>query len=719
MKQLDTLQQLIPTLREAGDKECLVAMQPEGRTSYSCTEIATAAERLARGLVQAGLQQGEYVPILASNRVDWVIAALAILEAGGAVSPLDTQIQTSALERIVADSEARFIFTTTEYVNRLRRFDPQDQIRLILFDVEPDDDRGWRVLLSDDHSIALPRVEPGDPAALFYTSGTTGLPKGVSLTHHNIAFQLNAVHAVRLLRDEDRVLLPLPMYHVYPFTVGMLIPLSATTPIILPQALTGPQLIRALVEGEVSIIIGIPRVYRAVYDGIEAQIAARGKLALKAFQATLQQCIRLRQKQGWEVGQRLFTPIRNRFGPKVRLLTSGGSALSPDLAWKLEGLGWNVAIGYGLTETSPMLTMNLPPPAGPPNLSSVGPALPGIDLHLDLTVEPEENAASMNGNLPQEGEILARGPSVFTGYRNLPKQTAEAFTDDGWFRTGDLGYFDNNGDLYISGRASTLIVTEGGKNIQPEPVEDIYHQHQFIREIGILQDDENQLVAVVVPEIDEINWHRNGDTARAIREAIDDRLQAVPSYQRITDYAIAEVPLGRTNLGKIQRHKLSKNYRQIKQGTLETQPEHAGPIAIEDMSEKDQMLLADPVVRDVWDWLSERYPDKRLTPDTSPQLDLGIDSLEWLTLSLELSDRFGVELSDEAMGRINLVRELLQEVQAAATNGQSGSGLSLANPDDLLTDDQKKWLTPRWSVVELLGMLIYFPLRVLARLYFG
>lgn len=717
MNKLDTLQQLMPTLRQAGDKACFLAMQPDGIARWSCAEVVEAAERLARGLLLAGLKRGEYVPILAGNRVDWVIAALAIIAAGGAVSPLDTQIQTPSLERILGDSEARFIFTTTDYVNRLRQIDADGRLRHILFDVEPEDERGWRSMLSDDPAIELPRVEPDEPAALFYTSGTTGVPKGVALTHHNLAFQINSVHAIHLLHDDDRVLLPLPMYHVYPFTVGMLIPLASTVPIVLPQALTGPQLIRALVEGGVTIIVGVPRVYRAVYDGIEAQIAARGNLAAKAFQATLKQSIRLRQNQGWEVGQRLFAPIRNRFGPDVRLLASGGSALAPDLAWKLEGLGWNVAIGYGLTETAPMLTMNLPPESGPPKLGSVGPALPGIDLRLDYTIEREDNAPPTNSDLPREGEILARGPSVFTGYRNLPQQSADAFTEDGWFRTGDLGYFDDDGFLYISGRASTLIVTEGGKNIQPEPLEAIYHDHMFIREVGILQDEDNKLAALIVPELDEINWHRNGDVDRAIREAVDEQVQSVPSYQRITDYAIADVPLPRTNLGKIQRHTLVEYYHQAKAGAIEAHPEYASPIAIEDLSEKDQALLADPLLRKVWDWFSERYPEKRLTPDTSPQLDLGVDSLEWLTLSLELSERMGVELSDNAIGRITTIRELLQEVQSAAERGP-GRGMSLENPDEILTDEQIKWLTPRGVIIELVGALIFFPMRVLARLFF-
>ncbi|MCB0193498.1 MAG: AMP-binding protein, partial [Anaerolineae bacterium] len=212
MENSDTLQSLIPQLLKKGDKECLLELHSEGITRWSCVDVAQTAGQLARGLVAAGVKPGEYIPILATNRAEWPIAALGILGAGAAVSPLDSQIKSEALGRILADSQARFIFTTTEYVNRLRRLDPEEKLRLILFDVAADDARGWRVLLNDDPATALPVVAPDDPAALFYTSGTTGVPKGVPLTHRNLVFQIESVKAVDLVHDDDRILLPLPMY---------------------------------------------------------------------------------------------------------------------------------------------------------------------------------------------------------------------------------------------------------------------------------------------------------------------------------------------------------------------------------------------------------------------------------------------------------------------------------------------------------------------------
>jgi long-chain acyl-CoA synthetase len=713
MESRSTLQSLVDKLDGLGDKECILEMQPQGLTRWTCTEVAGTARRLAQGLIEAGVRPGDVVPILAHNRPEWIIAALAILSSGGVVSPLDTQITPPNLARVLRDSAAGFIFTTTDYLNRLGQLRLENDLRPILFDVAPDDERGWRARLADA-SPSLPRVEPADPAALFYTSGTTGVPKGVPLTHRNLTFQLQSVHQANLLRDDDRILLPLPMYHVYPFTVGTLTPLAFGLPLVLPQALTGPQILRALAAGRVTIIVGVPRIYRAVYEGLLGQIAARGKLAAAAFEKTLQGSIWLRRRWNWRIGQTLFRPVRARLGPNLRLLTSGGSALDPDLAWKLTGLGWEIGIGYGLTETSPMLTMNIPNNKTP-RLGSVGKPLPGIELRLAPVAQLEENDRQNNSAGPVEGEIQARGVSVFAGYRNLPDQTAQAFTADGWFCTGDLGYFDEAGYLYISGRVSTLIVLEGGKKIQPEPLEEIYEQHQFIREIGILY-EQNQLAALIVPEIEAVNRLRNGDVQQAIREAVAERAQAVPSYQRITDYAITQQPLPRTNLGKIKRHELVKNYVEARQG-ISRDDTSAGPIALADMSEQDQAMLAEPAARQVWDWLAGRYPDKNLTPDSSPQFDLGVDSLEWLTITLHIGEQTGVELDEAAIGRIGTVRDLLQEV-AAAAESETPPSAALDNAEALLSAEQKQWLNPPPLALQILFTLGFPIFQGLMRLMF-
>lgn len=715
LERLHTLQNLVTPPRQAVDAPAILMLHDNDVTTWTYGELSDYVERLAQGLVAAGVQPGEHIGILAGNRPEWIIACFAILRAGAVVMPLDSQITLDHLRHTLNDSMAQLVFTTTNYVNRLQQTAADQPLRTILFDVAPTDERSWRALLSTQ-TAQLPTMTPEDPAALFYTSGTTGVPKGVPLSHANLAFQIYGIDQSGLLRPDDRVILPLPMYHVYPFSTGLLIPFGLGLSLVLPEGLTGPQIVRAMRAGKPTVMIGVPRLYRALYTAIEAQFASRGKAASFYFNRTLALSRSLRERFNLHMGKTLLAPVHSRFGKQFRLITSGGSALDPELAYKLDALGWEVAIGYGLTETSPLLTINIPGEERR-RLASAGQAMPGIELKIAPLDPDVETNGSTDTPRPEgssaEGEVLARGIGVFAGYRNLPTNTSQAFTDDGWFRTGDLGYFDSDQFLYLSGRASTLIVTEGGKNIQPEPVEEIYQEHRFIEEIGILQHD-NQLVALIVPNMEAVNNWRNGDVERAMHEALGDQTQKLPTHQRVTDFATLPDELPKTNLGKIRRHKIKELYAQAKRGELQESAVATGPLPLEDMTESDRELLDHTATRLVWKWLAERYPDQRLTPDTSPQLDLGIDSLSWLNLSLEISERTGVELSEEAIARVNTVRDLLREVrQQTDTDGlstapaQMSQETVLSQPETILTAEQLSWLEPQGKGLETLGVPIY------------
>ena len=294
----------------------------------------------------------------------------------------------------------------------------------------------WEKFFRQEAS-GLPLVRREDVAVLFYTSGTTGPPKGVPLSHGNIASQLESIADLKIITAGDRALLPLPLHHVYPFVVGMLAPLTLGLPLVLPLSLSGQQLLRALREGEVTVIIGVPRLYSALYAGINARVESSGWVMRGLFRALLNISAVLRNSLGLRVGKLFFRSLHNRFGKHLRLFASGGSALDPQLASKLEALGWDVAIGYGLTETSPLLTINLPGQATP---GSVGKPFPGVEVRIDP--HALEKPERVRGH--EVGEVLARGPNVFAGYLNLPEKTAEVFTSDGWFRTGDMGYLDRS-----------------------------------------------------------------------------------------------------------------------------------------------------------------------------------------------------------------------------------------------------------------------------------
>ncbi|HET7273462.1 MAG TPA: AMP-binding protein [Rubrobacter sp.] len=696
MSELRTLGSVIDVLAEHGDRQAVLALQEEGAKSWSYGELAVHVLRLAHGLTKVGVSRGDHVMLLAPGQPEWMVACLAIIGAGAVATPVDVQLGDDALSRILDHSGASFIFTTADQTEKLEHLDTILKPKHIVLDRGKEDPRSWRHLLArKDRHAELPQPDPNDPAALFYTSGTTGAPKGVPLSHANLAFQIDAILGANVVNENDHMLVPLPLHHVYPFVMGMLAPLTLGLTIVLPQSLTGPQLVRALKEGKVTVITGVPRLYSALYSGIVERARSGGKLAAALFGISAGLSTWVRRRTGLDAGKAVMRPLRERLGPGLRILASGGAPLDPDLAQKLEGMGWRIVIGYGLTETSPLLALKLPDGK---KLESVGQPMHGIDVRIDPSSMPGEDTERrserrLTSEPYQEGEILARGPGVFSGYLNLPEETEDVFTKDGWFCTRDLGYFDEDGYLYVTGRASTLIVTEGGKNIQPEVVEEAYLEDQVIREIGVLQ-REGRLVAVILPDLDEIR-RRTAEIDRSIRHAVEEVSDRLPSYQRISEYTVTHQPLERTQLGKIRRHLLEERFDVAKKGA-EGASEAVGPMPIEEMPDEDRTLLENPVAREVWELLGRRYADRYLTPDTSPQLDLGIDSLGWMDLTLEIDQSTSVELSEEAIGRIYTVRELLSEVveQAEAGGRSVPQAMPLEHPEEILSDEQKRSLEP-------------------------
>lgn len=685
----DTLDPFYDALEARGERPALIAFTRAGRRQWSYAELARDSSALANGLQAQGVQPGDTVGLFAGDRPEWILAALGVLRAGAVPVPIDVQLGEQALRHVLADSGVQRVFTEQARAEKLRAAAPT-ALSLHLLDGPEDGPDAWRALLERGAPRRIP-ARGDDPAVLFYTSGTTGPPKGVPLSHRNIGFQLETLITAGLVTETDRVLLPLPLHHVYPFVCGMLTPLALGLPLIIPQAMTGPQIMRALSEGEASLLIGVPRLYGAVIAGIEAKAAGSGRLAAAALHGAIGLAATLRRRFGWRIGRYLFASLHRRVGPRLRVLASGGAPLPPDLAYRLEGLGWQLAAGYGLTETSPLLTLN---PPGRGKLQSVGKPVPGIELRIAPT--DRASAAGEAG----AGEIQARGPGVFSGYRNLPEKTAEVFTADGWFRTEDLGRLDADGYCYVLGRVSTLIVTPGGENVQPEAVEESYAQSTAIREIGVLQED-GRLVGLVVAAPETL---RAGQPEQTVRTALQDHAGRLPSYQRIADFALTPAPLPRTRLGKIQRHLLRERYAEAKQGRGPAAS--AGPMPIEEMAVEDRVLLEHPVARLVWDWLGRRYPEQRLTPDTSPELDLGIDSMEWLNLTMEISQTGGVELDEEAIARVQSVRDLLQEVSAAAEREGEPTD-PIEDPQASLPAGQHRWVAPLGPAAQRASQALY------------
>ncbi len=702
-RQFETLQELVRSLSQLDQLQCLLWFEDDTAHSLTYAQFVALAQDLARGLASKGIGPGDSVAIFAENRWQTIVLVAGILLSGAAVMPLDPQFSGNVLAHTLRDAAPCLLFANEPQQQAVCDSLGQCDIPVFL----TDNDHGktsWRSLLQPDGPTPQ-EVRPEDRAALFYTSGTTGLPKGVPLTHANLVFQQRAIIKTGLVQKADRLLLPLPLHHVYPFVVGIFTPFSLGVPLILPQALMGKELVKAIKEGKATIVIGVPRLYEALYAGVTSQINGLGWPAAPLIRLLIAASGLIRRRFNYYAGKTLLRGLHKKIGPSLRIMASGGAPLDPQLARDMEALGWKIAIGYGLTETSPILTVN---PPGSGRLDTVGKPLEGVRLHI----APPSTVEKKNDAMDAEpfGELLVQGPGVFQGYYNLPEQSAAAFKD-GWFRTGDLARLEQ-GWLVLNGRASTLIVTKNGENIQPEVVEQALDSHPLLKETGVL-DHEGALAVLAVPNFVTVR-DCGKQPEEAVRLAIKEISATLPSYQRPSLIAVSSNRLERTRLGKIQRHTLVNHFQHALGGQSELQ---LGPISLQEMDTADRRLLESPAAGAAWDLMARLFSKRRLTPDAEFAGDLGVDSLEWLRLTLELSKSTGVELSEAQIASVVSVRDLLR-ICSQGGKGSSSYTDPIEHPEAYLDAETKEWLEPTRGARLIAYRLLHATAGRILRLFF-
>ncbi|MDW8444712.1 MAG: AMP-binding protein [Acetobacteraceae bacterium] len=435
------------------------------------------------------------------NSADWVIVRLALGALGAVTAALDDLTPEEEARVLVADIAPRLAFVSAAHAATVRAIAPE----LALVALERAEGLTHWSELAAGPKAALPPIAAEDPMMLVATSGTTGRPKTFLLTHANVLHNVRALAAQGIVTEADRALLPLPLHHVYPLTVGILTPFSIGTTVVFPESVTGPHLVAALKEGRCTVMVAVPRLYGALLDGLMSARAGRsrspsGRRSGRSFRSRC--CCAAASASA--PGARLFRSLHAQFAPDLWLMASGGAAFEASVIWPLEALGWQVLSGWGLAETASILTNNHKDKA---RIGSEGWPLPGVELRV---AEPDAQGV---------GELQCRGPSVFAGYRNNPEANEAAFTGDGWFRTGDLGFIDQDGYVHIVGRVKEMIVLGGGKNVFPEDIEKRLGADPAIKEIAVLE-REGKLVALVVPDEAKIAASGTSRIEDAVRVAL-------------------------------------------------------------------------------------------------------------------------------------------------------------------------------------------------------
>jgi long-chain acyl-CoA synthetase len=608
---------------------------------YTYRELVACVASAARSLSEQGIGKGDRVALLSENRPEWIFAYLSTISLGAVIVPLDAQLTDKEVALLLANSGAKAVFVSAACRPKLPR---NHSFMILSFD--PGEGLSFQKMLTAQPGAWMPpAVPPGDMAALLYTSGTTGDPKGVMLSSGNLASNAASVVQIGILRPEDNLLCILPLHHTYPAIACVLLPFGIGTTVTLLNSLKGPDIMACMQETKVSVMLGVPQFFaglrRAIFDEIRKKPAAI-RMIVKLLLAASGLVRKITKKN---IGKALFGNVHAKFGPAFRLFASGGAKLDADVYVDMTGLGFTIIEGYGLTETSPVCTFN---PVSKQKPGSIGIPIPGVEVRI---ANPDEHG---------QGELAVRGSNVMLGYYKKPGDTAEVLKD-GWFHTGDLGYRDRDGYFFITGRSKEMIVLPTGKKIFPEELEKFYKQIPAIKEICLLQ-GERGLEAAVVPDFDYLRKMSLSNSRETIAFEIEDLAKDLPPYKRISGLKIFKESLPVTRLGKLRRSLVKDLY------------EKGGERAERVVQDVDHNLLADPVAKKLLACLEPFSAKKNIVPDDNLELDLGLDSLSRVELVVSLEKTLGISLPESFGSEIFTVKDAVMKLRELIASGPMKAG---------------------------------------------
>lgn len=607
-----------------------LAVQVHRGRTFTHDELFRRALGTAAALRSAGVGPGDRVVLQSENRPEWSMAWFGIQAAGAVAVPLDAQLPGRRVREVARFVGARGIVASDKTRAALGDGDPGilslEEITAHGMDAESAGRQGLPVAVS-----------PEQPASILFTSGTTLDPKGVVLPHRSFLANVRSIRDVLAPTPDDRLVSVLPLHHAFEFTAGLLAPLSAGGSITYLEQINAQVIVEAMRDTKATVLIGVPRLYDLMLEGIRRQMAelpGRAGAALGALRGTS----RAFSAVGLGgAGKALLSPIHAKFGGAVRAFISGGAALDPRVFEGFTALGFTLVEGYGLTECAPVVTIN-PPSA--PRAGSVGKVVPGVEARIHL--------AGAGG----VGEIVVRGPSVMAGYYKDPAATARVIRD-GWFHTGDLGRLDEQGYVHVTGRLKDMIVTASGKNVYPDEVEAALKELPGVKESCVVgvhpREGAGEEVHLVVVPADETVAVGGIETAHAaIRAAVAQRMEDQPSHQRVQRIHFWEEDLPKTALMKVKR------------GQVKARLEGEDPVAAARRDQADGGA-PDPLAREIVALLARltRTAPGTIHPDQNLAFDLAVDSLMLAELVAAIEARTGGKADVEGAKDLVTVRDLL------------------------------------------------------------
>ena len=640
---------LLESARKWPDLVALEMRHASGKTEqYTFRELQQLSDSIGHW-VCANVTRGARCAILAANSPRWVAAYMGTLAAGAITVPFDTALNPDQVRKLLLDSGSSILFTDVRNRPAAEQAAAGLNIRLVSLDSDV-------ASLSAGDTFTAAQVASDDVAAILYSSGTTGDPKGVMLTHANLAAETNAIMTVVNIGPADCILAILPLFHALAQVVNLLLPMASGTKIVFLDSLNTTELLKALPS--VNIFVCVPQFFYLIHDRIWKEVSARGPMAQKAFRAMLA-ISRVGRVFHLNLGKVFFRKVHHLIGPNMRFLVTGGSKFDAAIGREFEDLGFTMLQGYGLTETTGASTYT---PPGKVDIATVGCPLPGMEVKID-NPQPKE------GRTHPEGEICLRGGMVMKGYWNRPDAT-EAAIKDGWLHTGDLGFVDARGNVHITGRAKEIIVLSSGKNIYPEEIEAHYLKSPLIKEICVLglqskpgEPFSERLHGVIVPDFDLLREKKIVNAREVIRYDVEGLSSKLPSTKRILSYEIWQNELPRTTTRKLKRFEIERMVLERKGG----ETDEAAVPTTRKLAEEEQMWLADTEVQRALAIVLNAAKNKpqRIHPQDSLELDLGLDSMERVELLVALERELGSSVEDSVVSEVYTVRELVDAVRNA------------------------------------------------------
>jgi len=534
------------TVSRYPERRCFTIFEPD-RITLNYTEALKLIEAIARWLHSKGIKRGDRVAVTGKNAPEWTVAYLGVLFAGGVVVPIDYQLKNEETDLLLKTSGARILFVDEEkYEYYAKKSGGMEEVISLRKGI------GTYIYDLDGPQAEIEQAAENDIAAILFTSGTTGDPKGVMLSHKNLVSDCYLAQGTPLIvLHTDVFYAILPIHHSYTMLAVFIETISTGAEVVFGKKMVTSQILKDLKEAQVTMLLGVPLLFNKVLAGIFRGVKAKGPVVygLIRFLMSISGCIKKIFKKN--PGKKMFKSVLDKASlTSIRICISGGGPLAPSVFRKYNQLGIDFVQGYGLTETSPIITIN---PIEQYRETSVGRPCPHVDMKI---LNPDERGI---------GEVIVKGSMVMLGYYNKPEDTAASFTPDGYLKTGDLGYLDKENYLHLTGRAKNMIVTEGGKNVYPEEIENEFQLFDEIEQIlirGYLLDQKMKTEGIEAlvypnPEYKENNASLSAD---AMKERIASIIKEVnlnlQPYQKISKTEILDKPMEMTTTKKIKRGNL-------------------------------------------------------------------------------------------------------------------------------------------------------------------